>query len=301
MRNTASAVSLDPGAGLTEHIIELPDARRIRTVMAGQGLGPLVVFEAGMSAPASEWLVVQRAVSAHARTLAYDRSGYGGSDHDSHDRTVKRMAEDLAAVLTAAGEEGPLILVAHSWGGPIIRAFLHDNPDRAAGIVLVDISLVASTVTKKQVVLGKASFRLSSLLVRMRLTSAVVRMALPHGLASEFSDDDVAIVTRDYASVRAMRTGVREVDKVLDAREALEAWEQQGLPDVPVVALQGGRVEKGQAARRFRETFNQQAQDSLAEHPRARVVTVEGAGHLIPQEQPGAVVDAILEVIAARA
>lgn len=288
---------LDPGAGLTERIVHLADGRRIRTVVAGEGPGPLVVFEAGMSAPASEWLAVQRAVSAHARTLSYDRSGYGGSEDDSHDRTAERMAEDLEAVLTAAEETGPIILVAHSWGGPIIRAFLHSNPDRATGIVLVDISLVASTVTRKQVTLGKLSFRITSLLVRIGLAPTVIKMVLPHGHAPDFSDDDMAIVTRDYASVRAMRTGVREMNEVLAVREALDAWEREGLPHVPVVALQGGRAEKSAAARRFREEFNQQARDSFAEHPHARVEILEDAGHLIPQERPGAVVDAILDVM----
>jgi pimeloyl-ACP methyl ester carboxylesterase len=35
----------------------------------------------------------------------------------------------------------------------------------------------------------------------------------------------------------------------------------------------------------------------MAAAPRGRAVVVEGAGHLIPQEQPAAVRDAILEVI----
>ncbi|WP_300267032.1 alpha/beta hydrolase [Microbacterium sp.] len=296
MEHTAHSAPLDPGSGLIERIVPLADGRRIRTVIAGDGPGPLVVFEAGMSAPAAEWLAVQRAVSASARTLSYDRSGYGGSDDDPHERTVERMAEDLADVLTAVGETGPVVLVAHSWGGPIIRAFLHENPDRAAGIVLVDISLAATTATRKQVVLGRASFRLTSLMVRLGRAATVMRMLLPRGFAPEFSADDVNIMMRDYASSRAMRTGIREVDQVLGVREKLEAWERAGLPDVPVIALQGGRVEKGAAARRFREEFNQRARDSLASHPRAEVMIVEGAGHLIPQEKPGAVIAAVAAV-----
>lgn len=289
---------LDPGAGLSENIVHLADGRRVRTVVAGESAGPLVVFEAGMSAPAAEWLAVQRGVSARARTLSYDRSGYGGSDDDPQPRTVARMADDLHAVLTAAGEHGPVVLVAHSWGGPIIRAFVRNHPDRVAGIVLVDASLASSTVTRKQVVLGRASFRITSLLVRLGAGARVIRMVLPHGHASEFSDDDMAIVTRDYASVRAMRTGVREVNEVLAVGPALREWEAEGLPDVPVVALQGGRREKSAAAQRFREEFNRNAAELLADHPRAQVVIVEGSGHLIPQEQPRAVIDAVLQVAA---
>jgi pimeloyl-ACP methyl ester carboxylesterase len=208
------------------------------------------------------------------------------------------MAYDLAAVLDAVGESQPVVLVAHSWGGPIVRAFARGSPDRVAGVVLVDASLAAVTATRTQVLLGGVSFRIASLLVRMGATSRVIRMVLPHGHGDEFSDDDMTIVTRDYASVRAMRTGVREMKEVLRSRDELEAWERAGLPDVPVVALQGGRVEKGKAARRLRDDFNRHAVESLAHHPCGRVAVVAGAGHLIPQERPGAVVDAILQVIA---
>ncbi|MDT0158711.1 alpha/beta hydrolase [Microbacterium sp. ARD32] len=289
--------SLDPGTGLTEHFAQLPDGRRLRTLRSGRGQGPLVVFEAGMSAPAAEWLAVQRAVGARARTLSYDRSGYGGSDDDPHPRTLQRMADDLDAMLAASGEHGPLVLVAHSWGGPIIRAFLRSHPERAAGIVLVDASLAATTVTRTQVTLGRASFRLTSLMVRFGGASRVIRMVLPHGPAPELGDEDMAILTRDYASVRAMRTGIREMAEVLASGPSLRRWEADGLPPVPVIALQGGRAEKGAAARRFRERFNADAAAALSGHPHGRVEIVAGSGHLIPQEQPRAVVDAILEVL----
>jgi len=294
----ADEAPLDPGRGLTEHIVRLPDGRRIRTVRAGEGRDPLVVFEAGMSAPAAEWLAVQRGVAAHARTLAYDRAGYGGSDDDTLPRTLERMADDLAAVLDAVGETGPVILVAHSWGGPIVRVLAHRHPARVAGVVLVDASLAAFTATRRQAVLGKASFRLSALLIRLGAASAVARMALPHGPGPEWSDADMASLTRDYASTRAMRAGVREVEQVLRGRAALERLERDGLPDVPVVALQGGREESSASARRFRQAFNEAARALAARQPQGRFALVPGAGHLVPQEQPAAVVEAVIDVLA---
>ena len=294
--NTAGR-PLDPGAGLTERVVQLPDGRRIRTVVAGDGPGPLVVFEAGMSAPAAEWVAVQRAVSAHTPTLSYDRSGYGGSDDDPQPRTLPRMADDLEAVLEADGRTGPVVLVAHSWGGPIIRAYAHRNPERVSAVVLVDVSLAAVTATRKQVLLGKASFRLTALLARIGAGRTIIGSLLPDAEDTGFSEADLAIMMRDYATPRAMHTGVREMNEVLPARAALESWEQNGLPDLPVVALQGGRVERTRSLRRFRETFNRLATESMERHPQGRIVIVEGAGHLIPQEQPDAVVRAILDVI----
>jgi pimeloyl-ACP methyl ester carboxylesterase len=201
-------------------------------------------------------------------------------------------------VLTAARENGPVVLVAHSWGGPVIRVFADRHPVRIAGVVLVDSSLAEFTATPRQVMLGKTSFRISALLIRLGGASAVTRMALPHGRAPELSDADMRIITRDYASVRAMRTGVREAQQVLAARATLERLELAGLPDVPVVVLQGGREERSRSARRFRHAFNTAAGALIARQPRARITVVNDAGHLIPQEQPAAVVDAILEVVA---
>src|SRR5699024_5748001 len=138
---TSSPSTLDPGAGLTERMVTLPDGRRLRTVVSGTQPGPLVVFEAGMSAPAACWVHVQREISCHAPTLAYDRAGYGGSDVDAGHRTLDRMASDLADLLDAVQGTAPVVLVGHSWGGPIIRTFAARHPDRVAGLVLVDSSV----------------------------------------------------------------------------------------------------------------------------------------------------------------
>src|SRR5690348_7809146 len=134
--------ALCPGTGLREQQVALPDGRRLRAVLAGDADGPLVVFEAGMSAPAASWIHTQREVSSRARTLSYDRAGYGGSDVDPHERTLERIVDDLTALLDAQGETAPVVLVGHSWGGPILRLFAERSPDRVAGLVFVDATVV---------------------------------------------------------------------------------------------------------------------------------------------------------------
>jgi pimeloyl-ACP methyl ester carboxylesterase len=48
-----------------------------------------------------------------------------------------------------------------------------------------------------------------------------------------------------------------------------------------------------------RPVFNETAARLMAAVPDGRVVVVEGAGHLVPQERPAEVREAILEVLAA--
>jgi pimeloyl-ACP methyl ester carboxylesterase len=290
---------LDPGTGLTERMVTLPDGRRLRAVVAGEADGPLVVFEAGMSAPAASWVHTQRAVSAAARTLSYDRAGYGGSDVDRHDRTLERIVEDLTALLDAVDEPGPVVLVGHSWGGPVIRLFASLHPDRVAGLVFVDATL-DEVMPERQARLLPHVFAAMALVARLGGTGLITRITLTHGTSSEIDDDDVAVMLRDYSCAQAMSAGRREAQQILGALPTLRRLQAEGTPPVPTLCLQGGRVERGMT--RLRPLFNETAQRLMSAVPDGRVVVVEEAGHLIPQECPGPVLEAILDVVeAARA
>jgi pimeloyl-ACP methyl ester carboxylesterase len=53
-------------------------------------------------------------------------------------RTLESMAADLHALLHRAGVPGPYLLVAHSYGGLIVRFYAQRYPREVAGMVLVD-------------------------------------------------------------------------------------------------------------------------------------------------------------------
>jgi pimeloyl-ACP methyl ester carboxylesterase len=289
---------LDPGAGLTERPVALPDGRTLRTVVAGEGVGPLVVFEAGMSGPAACWVHTQREVSARARTLSYDRAGYGGSDVDPQDRTLERIVDDLTALLDAVGETAPVVLVGHSWGGPIIRLFADRHPQRVAGLVFVDASLVEA-MPERNARLMPRIFPVMAAVARCGPVGRrlLTKVSLPHGHSPDISDTDMAVLNRDYACARAMRTAAREAAQIVAALPTMRRLQDTGTPDVPTICLQGGRVDRGMAA--LRPALNETAAALMAAVPRGRVVVVDEAGHLIPQEQPAAVREAVFEVLAA--
>ena len=98
---------------------------------------PTVILEAGSGSDSGTWSAVHDTLAATTRTCAYDRTGRGRSDPRPR-HTLADAAEDLRAVLDAAGETGPYIVVGHSLGGAYGRVFADANRAEMAGLVLVD-------------------------------------------------------------------------------------------------------------------------------------------------------------------
>ena len=69
---------------------------------------------------------------------SYDRAGYGWSEPAPWPPTAARQAENLFNALTVAGERGPYVLVGHSYGAYVVRAFARTHADSVVGVVLVD-------------------------------------------------------------------------------------------------------------------------------------------------------------------
>jgi pimeloyl-ACP methyl ester carboxylesterase len=98
---------------------------------------PTVVLEAGSGSDSATWAAVHDAIAATTRTCAYDRAGRGRSD-DRGEHTLEDAVTDLRALLDAAGEQGPFVIVGHSLGGSYARVFATQNRDEVVGAVLVD-------------------------------------------------------------------------------------------------------------------------------------------------------------------
>jgi pimeloyl-ACP methyl ester carboxylesterase len=122
-------------------MVEVGEGRRLRLVCEGPAAParPVVWFESGAFGIASDWAAVQAMLAADGvRSCAYDRAGLGFSDPGPEPRAAMAIAHDLDALITASGERGPFVLVAHSAGGLYLRAFSGLRPDRVRGLVLVD-------------------------------------------------------------------------------------------------------------------------------------------------------------------
>ncbi|WFE98672.1 alpha/beta hydrolase [Micromonospora sp. WMMD964] len=113
---------------------------RVHTTGLGEQPGPTVVFESGMATPLELWAWIQEGVAGFAPTVAYDRAGIGRSAPGELPRTAERTTDDLEALLDAVGARPPYVLVAHSYGGLLVRHFAERHPEQVAGLVLADVA-----------------------------------------------------------------------------------------------------------------------------------------------------------------
>jgi pimeloyl-ACP methyl ester carboxylesterase len=120
----------------TGELVEL-GGHRLHVRCAGKG-SPLVIVECGLGDFSFDWVLVQSRVAGFTRICTYDRGGYAWSDPGPRPRTFAQLNLELHDALGKLCEHGPLVLVGHSFGGPVARNFAARYPREVAGMVLVD-------------------------------------------------------------------------------------------------------------------------------------------------------------------
>jgi pimeloyl-ACP methyl ester carboxylesterase len=104
---------------------------------------PTVILEAGLGAAGTnEFIDFIDRVAETTRVCAYDRAGTGSSDERPAGEhvTAALMAEELHRLLDVLEISSPVVLVGHSYGGMVVRAFEGAYPNDVVGMVLIDVS-----------------------------------------------------------------------------------------------------------------------------------------------------------------
>lgn len=277
--------------------------RRLHLHCSG-GAAPTVVIEAGASSFAIDFALVQPAVAKETRVCSYDRAGSGWSDARLDVETPIRVVRDLRALLDAAGETGPFVMVGASRGGLYVRLFQAEYPAAVAGLVLVDpavedrlfalyqgkavpiASLTAEeyrslapqgavAIPTRQPQTGPPFDRLPPELYTRRVTLdrrmiAGMPATVPAAVVAEFSSGDHAMLS----GLSAARTATPTL-----------------LNDLPIVVLTRGlnASPDQQAAHAAIATLSRNS----------RHTAVPGSYHEIHLSHPDAVIAAILDVVSA--
>jgi pimeloyl-ACP methyl ester carboxylesterase len=241
--------------------------RTLRWVEVGAGLRS-VVLEAGIGGDSTGWASVLPELAAGAHAVAYDRAGLGRSDPCESLPTLDSQVEDLAAVARHTGQGRSVVLAGHSWGGMLVQLLAFRQPELVAGLVLVDPyheELVTNLPGW-----ARRLVRLADDHIRQPLQELTGRVT--EGQLAEWRG---VAATINPPALRQMRAST-------------------SFPEVPVVVLSAARG----FPRALRTRWTRLQAGVARAAVRGKHLVVAGAGHDIPRDEPNAVAEAILAVVA---
>jgi pimeloyl-ACP methyl ester carboxylesterase len=295
---TAPATTPSPD-GSTPRFIKLPDGREMFLNCIGAG-APAVIFDSGAGSDSSAWPGVREEVGKTTLSCTYDRAGLGLSDPGPLPRDTTAVANDIEAMLTAAGIPGPYILVGHSLGSYHVRQFANTRFDKMAGMVLVDPSGDGQSVRIAAVIpeayaASRAGFEKTKALDCVgQLRARFVPKADP--LVKDCLGNDADGV-ESYLS---------EVDSMAGPSTDELTASHRKWNDMPLLVLTRGDYDIGMPPEFKPSDRDGMKSVWLAMHSEMAALssagqlrTVPGAGHSIQRDKPQAVIDAVNEVVAA--
>jgi pimeloyl-ACP methyl ester carboxylesterase len=171
---------------------------RVRTAgLADRQPGrPVIVLESGAVQSIDTWDPIFDRVATRAPVIAYDRRGIGRSEFDGDPQTLVHVNESLHALLAAVTAPPPYVLVGHSYGGVLIRAFARRYPTEVTGLVYLDAPDTDLTVADLDAV-SPDGLRL------LRSELEVFPSDLPSGMRAEL--ENIRRLTNNFAEMNATR------------------------------------------------------------------------------------------------
>lgn len=266
-----------------ELVVRADDGAELAVLVAGPADGPTVVLPHCWTGTRRFWApVARRLVLGGHRVVLYDQRGHGQSTAGELAPSIDVLGHDLRAVMGAVDAHGA-VLAGHSMGGMTIQSYaaLHeaDFVERVAGVVLVATAAkvvsrpVPAAVIDRLLADGRAEWTR-----RGRIGRATVRRSV--GTRARRAHVE-ATLEAFAATPGAARAGFLSAMVAMDLREGL------GDLAVPATVMVGthDRLTPLRLARHLAEAI-----------PRAGLVVLPGAGHMLPLEEPDRIVDEIKRV-----
>jgi pimeloyl-ACP methyl ester carboxylesterase len=272
-----------PSEGASIHVVE-----------SGANGAPPVLFVHGWPESAAAFDPVMRLLGNRVHAFAMDLPGVGGSSPSALPGGDKRtLARCVRGVIAALALEQVVTLVGHDIGGMIAYAFLHAFPTALRRAVIMNVAVpgVAPwTEVKRNPALWHLAFHavpeLPETLVRGRQAAYFAyfydRLSARPGAVSPAAR---AAYAEAYARPEALRAGFDWYRALPEDERNNIAVERQTV-DTPVLYLRGSK-DPGLGLDRYVEGLRH---GGLRDVQGAEIAD---SGHFAPDEQPGAVVEAL--------
>lgn len=244
-------------------------------VEGGGAIRPLVVLH-GLFGSADNWRSHLKQWQAARRVIAVDLRNHGRSPH-AEGMAYATMADDVIASMDALEIEA-FDLLGHSMGGKVAMTLARQFPDRVARLVVADIAPVAYRHGHDEIFAAMrrveaerpGSRREADALMAETIDSTATRQFLATNLV------------RDDAGVMRWRVGLDEIAAGYD--DIIAPPDGDRPYDGPALLVRGGNSHY--VPDRYRGAIEEVM-------PKARIETLEGAGHWLHAEQPAAFRDAV--------
>jgi pimeloyl-ACP methyl ester carboxylesterase len=250
------------------------------------GSGPAIVLLHGQPGSSADWEPVATLLEPEFRVVVPDRPGYGDTGGDAFG--ISTNADAVAALMDRLDIDKATV-VGHSWGGAPALAFAKSHADRVDGLVLVSSVDPSAPMSRSDRVLAlpvvgpvasRFGFRVLARLLGIGQLRRVVQQRVngtsDEGLTALASSWRTGDVWRSFVvEQRAMRDELPELDGHLGSIDTVTA----------VIVGDADKIVPPSAGEALAGAI-----------PKARLVTLEGAGHLLPQEDPAAVAAVIADV-----
>lgn len=264
-----------------------------------------VILEAGVGGYTLNWWRVQPRIAEFARVCSYDRVGYGWSSPRTSAFDANEAVANLRGLLVAGGVQPPYVMVAHSFGGVIVRAYQQQYPADVTGMVLVE------TVTPDmaaRIPFYEDGLRLQLDALRVVAPLARWRAAQQDEFDFPVPEDVPEIVVRTYAAQVLDRTffdaAATEAEYIVGGLTQLDL--PQSIGDVPLVVIAhgipredqflGAPMTRAQAAEAER-VWQQLQRELVTLSPRGDLIIAEDSTHNVQFDAPGVIVDAVQAVM----
>ena len=221
------------------------------------------------------------------RVIAPDQLGMGWSERLDRPRTLAERIDDLGRLTDALELSGPVVAVAHDWGGPVLLGWAERHRELLAGVVLTNtgVALPADTAPPGSITPRPVRSLLETVCARtpafVRATTALSRPALPKAVRDAFASP-YAIPARR----RAVRDFVADIplESGHPSRATLDGVVDglADLADLPALLVWGPRD----------PVFSiRYLHDLRRRLPRADVQLYPRASHLVVEDAPQAATD----------
>ena len=259
------------------------------------GDGPAMVLLHGYPQTGHCWRKVMPALAERFTVIAPDLRGYGDSDRPPAGYDKRQMAADVAELIRALGL-GPVVLVGHDRGGRVAHRFALDHEQLVIRLVLLDIAPTYDVFMGMDRHAARADWHwifhhvpdLPEALTAGR-EEVYLRYLYRTWAGTPLEEDAIQEYLRCFREAGAMRAAFDDYRAGATVDLEQDAADRHRRVPAPTLVLWGSTAGATQAP------------DLLAVW-RPRCVSVEGrmlsdCGHFIPEEQPAALVEAILAFV----